>query len=315
MYPYPLAKSKFLFTLLFSITTFALTAQYQSALRTENYAGINSIFINPASSNTFPLRWDLNLASANVFFDNSIGYISNTSLIDLSKNSDQVRRAWDMESIIEEDLVADFYRDTIKNNSLQTSHTVNGPAFLFNTNSGQSIGAFYNFRLMAGSPAIPGSFNYYSYISKSVNELIDFPSLNFSFMAWDEIGVHFSQRISTVEGYLSFGINVKMLRGYEAAYLSLSNDTDFRYLDNNQVEVNGLNTQYGYTTSNLDIVDNQTFNANPAGRGLGVDLGFNYVIEDETDTPKLRLGLSINDIGAVTFKENAEVHRLSLIHI
>jgi hypothetical protein len=163
---------------------------------------------------------------------------------------------------------------------------------------------------MAGAPKLPGSLNYYSYISKSVNEFIDFPSFNFSFMAWDEIGAHFSQRISTSTGYISTGLNVKMLRGYEAAYISVNNDTNIRFLDSNQVEVSGLNTQYGYTTSNIDIVESESFNRNPAGSGFGVDLGFNYVIEDETDTPKLRLGISINDIGAVKFKTNSEVHAL-----
>ncbi len=310
MSPLTSAKSKYIIVLLFCVSTLSLCAQYQSALRMENYAGINSIFLNPASSNNYPLRWDLNIASANFFIDNSVAYISNTSVSELSKNSDQVRPGWEMENIIGEDLVADFYRDTIRNNYIQTSQTINGPAFLFNTNGGQSIGAFYNVRVMGGSPKLPGSLNYYSYITKSVNEFIDFPSFNFSFMAWDEIGAHFSQRISTSTGYISAGVNLKMLRGYEAAYISLNNETNIQFLDTNQVEVSGLNTQYGYTTSNLDIVDGESFNRDPSGSGFGVDLGVNYVIEDETEIPKLRLGLSVNDIGAVKFKDNAEVHGL-----
>ncbi len=310
MSPLTSLQTKCILALLFYFVTFSLNAQYQGALRIENYAGTNSIFLNPASSNNYPLRWDLNLVSAGFFIDNSLAYISNTSLGDLSKNGDQVRAGWQMENIIGENLVADFYRDTIKNNYIQTSQTINGPAFLFNTNGGQSIGAFYNLRVMAGAPKLPGSLNYYSYISKSVNEFIDFPSFNFSFMAWDEIGAHFSQRISTSTGYISAGINLKVLRGYEAGYISVNNDTNIRFLDSNQVEVSGLNTQYGYTTSNIDIVENESFNRDPSGSGFGVDLGFNYVIEDETDTPKLRLGVSINDIGTVKFKTNAEVHAL-----
>ncbi len=288
----------------------SLSAQYQSALRIENYAGINSIFLNPASTNNYPLRWDLNLASSNLFIDNSVAYISNTSVGDLSQNADQLRQGWDMENIIGEDLVADFYRDTVGNNYVQASYTINGPAFLYNTNGGQSFGAFYNFRVMGGAPNLPGSLNYYSYVSRSVDEFIDFPSFNFSFMAWDEIGVHFSQRITTNVGYISGGINLKFLRGYEAAYFSLNNQTEISFVDNSQIEVSGLNVEYGYTTSNIDILETQTFNPNPTGRGFGVDIGFNYVIEDETETPKLRLGASINDIGAVNFKTDSEVHVL-----
>lgn len=310
MSPYTSFKHRYLAIFFFCVSTISLSAQYQSALRIENYAGINSIFINPASTNNYPLRWDLNLASANFFIDNSVAYISNTSVGDLSQNADQLRQGWETENIIGEDLVADFYRDTTRNNYVQSSQTINGPAFLFNTNGGQSIGAFYNFRVMAGSPRLPGSLNYYNYISKSADELIDFPSFNFSFMAWDEIGAHFSQRISTTTGYIAAGLNLKMLRGYEAAYLSLNNQTEIRFRENNQVQVTGLDTQYGYTTSNVDIAESQSFNSKPSGSGFGVDLGVNYVIEDETETPKLRLGLSINDIGAIRFKDNAEVHRL-----
>ncbi len=304
-------KINFIALVVCCLITASVAAQYQSGLRLENYSGVSSIFINPASSNSFPLRWDLNLASADIYADNSIAYISNTSLGDLIKNGDQIKAGWEMEGQSNGTMVADFYRDTTRNNYMQFNTTINGPAFLFNTNGGQSLGVFYNFRTMGGSPNLPGSLNYYNYISKSINEWIDFPSLDFSFMAWDEIGVHFSQRIGTAVGYASFGVNLKMLRGYEAAFLSLNNDTELQFISSNQVVLSGLDFEYGYTTSNLDIAENQTYNRNIAGKGFGIDLGFNYVVEDDSDTYKFRLGASLNDIGAIKFRENSEVHGLS----
>lgn len=306
-----ITKTKILICLLLSISLSSLSAQYQAVPRMENYAGINSIFINPASSSTFSLRWDLNLVSGDLYFDNSIGYVSNTSLGDIIKNADQIKAGWDMEpQSSNTELIADFYRDTLSNKYAQINATINGPAFLFNTNTGQSIGAFYNFRTVAGAPNIPGSFNYYNYIAKSANEWIDFPSMNFAFMAWDEIGVHFANRVQTSVGYFSAGINVKMLRGYEAGYLNLNNNTELQFLSSNQVELSGLDFQYGYTTSNVDVMNNQNYKVSPVGKGVGVDLGFDYVVEDDSDTYKLRLGASINDIGRIRFKENAEVHGL-----
>jgi len=304
------SKYYYILVILLLVATATVSAQHQSGLRMENYAGINSIFINPASANIFPLRWDLNLVSADFFIDNNAAYISNTKVGDLVKNANLIKSGWEMEPQGDQTLVADFYRDTTKNKYAMLSQTINGPAFLFNTNGGQSIGLFYNFRSTGGSPKIPGSLNYYNYISKSANEIIDFPSFDFSFMAWDEIGVHFSQRVSTVDGYASVGINIKSLRGYEAAYISLQNQTDIQFLNSNQVEVSDLNIQYGLTNHNVDIADNQSYNRTIAGKGLGIDLGFNYVIEDDSDTYKFRVGASINDIGRIKFKNNAEVHRL-----
>jgi len=288
----------------------SIFAQHQSGLRMENYAGINSIFINPASSSLFSLRWDLNLVSADFYIDNNVAYITNTKVADLAKNADQITAGWEKEPQGDYSLVADFYRDTTNNKYAQFSQTINGPAFLFNTNGGQSLGVFYNFRAMGGSPNIPGSLNYYSYINKSANEWIDFPSFNFSFMAWDEIGVHFSQRISTAVGYMSAGINIKNLRGYEAGYISLDNQTELQFANSNQVVLSGLDIQYGFTNSNTGIADNQAYNRTTSGKGLGIDLGFNYVIEDDSDTYKFRVGASINDIGSIKFKNNAEVHGL-----
>lgn len=303
-------KTKYLILFLAVIGISPLKAQYQSATRIENYGGVNSIFLNPASSNIFPLRWDLNLVSADFYFDNSLGFISSTSLGDLSRNATDIKPAWQMESQANGSLVADFYRDTLRDKYVQISTTVNGPGFMFNTNGGQTIGAFYNFRVMAGTPRIPGSVNYYNYISQAVDDLIDFPSANFAFMAWDEIGLHFANRFATTNGYVSAGINAKYLRGYEAAYFNLNNDTEFRYLSTSQVVVSGLDFQYGFTNGNTNITDTQAYSVNPTGRGVGIDLGFNYVIEDDSDTYKLRLGASINDIGTVRFTENAEVHGL-----
>lgn len=303
-------KTKCLSLIGFCFCAMSLTAQYQSPSRIENYAGSSSIFLNPASSSVYPLRWDLNLISGAFYMDNSIGYISNASVFDIGNNADQIKAGWDMEAQSNAPLVADFYRDTLSNKYAQISTTVNGPAFMFNTNGGQSIGAFYNFRAMGGSPNIPGSINYYNYIEKQVDEYINFPSASFSFLAWDEIGVHFSNRFPTASGYLSAGINLKYIRGYEAAYFSLNNDTDIRFDSSNEVIVDGIDFQYAYTTHNTDVAEGADYNVNPTGKGFAVDLGVNYVVEDDSDTYKLRLGASLNDIGSVSFKTDAEVHGL-----
>ena len=303
-------KTKCLSLIGFCFCAISLSAQYQSAARIENYGGSSSIFLNPASSSVFPLRWDLNIISGDFYIDNSVGYISNTSVFDLKNNADQIKAGWDMEPQGSSSLVADMYRDTLSDKYAQVSTSINGPAFVFNTNGGQSIGAFYNFRAMGGSPKIPGSLNYYSYIDKQVDEFIDFSTANFSFLAWDEIGVHFSNRFLTGSGYISAGINLKYIRGYEAAYFSLNNDTDIQFASSNQVVVNGLDFQYAYTTNNTDVADGAEYELQPVGKGFAVDLGVNYVVEDDSDTYKLRLGASLNDIGGVTFKSNAEVHGL-----
>jgi len=74
--------------------------------------------------------------------------------------------------------------------------------------------------------------------------------------------------------------------------------------------VDGIDFQYAYTTNNADVADGADFDVSPYGKGFAVDLGVNYVIEDDSDTYKLRLGASLNDIGGVKFKTNAEVHGL-----
>jgi len=83
-------QTKYLSTLIFCLSSIGIFAQYQSPSRIENYAGSSSIFLNPASSSVFPLRWDLNLISGAFHVDNSVGYISNASIADLINDSDQI---------------------------------------------------------------------------------------------------------------------------------------------------------------------------------------------------------------------------------
>ena len=57
----------FAFTSITILTLQELKAQELIGLRQSNYAGINSISLNPANATDLPLQWDLNIAAAGVF--------------------------------------------------------------------------------------------------------------------------------------------------------------------------------------------------------------------------------------------------------
>jgi len=61
--------------------------QEQLGLRLENYAGVSSIPLNPAGNLTNPLRWDVNLVGAGMFWSNNYAFIKKTNTLDLINNA------------------------------------------------------------------------------------------------------------------------------------------------------------------------------------------------------------------------------------
>ena len=65
---------------LFCTCSLACFGQEQLGLRTENYAGVNSISLNPANNLTTPFQWDVNIGAFGLFVDNNFGGFQNASV-------------------------------------------------------------------------------------------------------------------------------------------------------------------------------------------------------------------------------------------
>lgn len=292
-------------TLLFCVvhTSFA---QERIGLRMERYAGINSVMMNPANNITYPLKWDLNIAAAGVFVDNTYAYFRNTNLIRLARNAEniEVASALDTDTPTDGLTILDFYNDRNKHYG-KIDVLVTGPSFLFKTEAGHSFGFFTNARVSGGSEDIPWQLNYYYFDETPFDDPIFVPSFTANVMSWTELGFNYAYQVPTATGNLGFGINLKVLNGYEALWLRSRDNITIRQYANDSVTVENINADLMLTTSNKN---NTSYDREVNGRGVGIDLGVVLTIDEDEDHYRWKLGASLMDIGFIRFNQ-AETYR------
>ncbi len=297
--------------LIFSILlTSQLFCQEQIGLRTSTYAGMHGAQLNPANSGHYPLQWEVGLFSAAAFFENNFAFITNTSTGHLIKNSEDIEAGYNQELNPLSNFYYDFNPDSTSNRFANLQLKVNGPSILFKPDETQAVGVFFNARASMSTKKIPGIYNYYYFAAKGVGETVPLIPAKIASMAWTELGFHYSKSIETYTGKIAIGANIKYLQGYEAMFADLGQMTYSMSVNSDTINVEGVDFEFGYTNSNIDMMDGQNLKAKVNGKGVGVDIGFNYMVDGYEDQYLYRIGISLLDIGAIRFKQNTEVHRL-----
>lgn len=296
--------------------TISCLAQQNIEWRTDSYAGINSIYLNPSFTNQFPLSWDLNLAGAGFLFDNNYAYLRKASNIDLLKMRDQATFEFAPDLLetgnqpAPDAIVLDFFEGSKKRYAM-VNQRVEGPSFLFKISENNSVGFFTGFRTMFSTQNIPGAFSYYTYDPFPLNTPFTVDQMDGTFMSWAEYGLHFSHNRESSEGKFSFGINLKLLQGYEAAYFDVTEAFEYTKLPNDSISGSRAFLDFGLTTSLIDGAND--FQTSVNGSGVGFSMGVNYAADAyDGDKPyEYRIGLSLLDIGSIRFSKNSEAHQLA----
>lgn len=287
-----------------------LLAQEQLGLRLENYAGANSLAINPSWQTTNPLSWDLNIISVGQFVDNTYAYIANTNLRAILNNTDNIHAAFDDASPRDENsLILDFNTsDRRKFVSIFTK--IDGPSLSFRLNDENYLGVFTSLRTAVSAQRIPKEFDYYKVLEFKFEEGIFIPKLSVAAMVWNEVGFNYARKIETYTGYISIGANVKFINAYEGGFFQNNSIFEFTPFEGDVISLDAPNVNFGYTNSNINVAENESFQRDRNGRGLGFDLGFTYIYEGDEHNYKLKIGASILDIGRVKFNRNSAGYTL-----
>lgn len=304
-------KNLLAFFLLLSLSTNFLLAQDRLGLRIDNYAGVNGLYLNPASGTHLPYSWDLNIISAEQFTDNNYGFIRNANLGKALSNADNIvwATSYDNESQIPAGALVADYKTGENRYYAQNNTQIMGPSFLYNLNNQHSFGVITAFRAVGGSRSIPGILGYREFDTEELNDEFLVKPFKMAGAAWSEIALHYGY--NTGEN-LSFGVNAKYLMGYEGFYFNSYNETGLVKRNGNEIDFQAGDAEFGLTNT---YVNDQEFNGlKRNGAGFSLDLGMNYTIEkDYDDGYLLKLGVSILDLGAIRFNKNSEVHRFNKI--
>ena len=108
---------------------------------------------------------------------------------------------------------------------------------------------------------------------------------------------------------LLLGVTGKVLLGYNAQFV-LNRGLDFGIIvdpvNSNRalLQVNRLDATLSYTNflQNRSLGLSTLVNPSAPGFGVGADVGFTYISQNDEDSPALQLGLAVTDIGGLRYK-------------
>jgi len=290
-----------------------LSAQEHLGLRTENFAGVNGILLNPAANLTSPYRFDINLFSAGFFAENNYGHIRNTHLFHIMKNSRDPSNILngvysDIDIPTEDSWLVYDYFDNEKRKYASASFHALGPSLSIKINNGHSFSLITGLRGMGSTHRIPFKAAFYYIDRIPFREPIDIEPINAAGMVWGEVGLNYAASIPTYQGRLGIGITAKYLIGLEAGFVSSPQTLQITQFPDDTLVLNNAILDFGFTDANTNTAVDPSVGQN--GKGIGVDIGAIMTIEGDEAPYQWKFGVSILDLGKVNFNTNAQLHQI-----
>ncbi|MCB0703813.1 MAG: hypothetical protein KDC34_00825 [Saprospiraceae bacterium] len=282
--------------------------QNQLGMRLSNYSGVAGMQLNPAHNIASRQTWEAQLGGVSLFGDNNYFFVENTSLLDLWRARNLDASLYERPDLSpgevpvgEKVFVVDYQEGSRKRYGTGNLNIM-GPGFMIKRDDGQTFGLYTGVRGGGGSHQVPKGFSYFPYFGQKFYDSFDVEPFAGAIMLWGEVGFNYGFSIETNVGRIGLGLNAKILAGMEGFYFKSEEQVDFTKLPDLQFTSNIAQLRFGYTSSNLD-----PYNLSPKfnGYGLGLDLGFTYIVDGYDEAPKWQFGASILDIGSVNFRQNA----------
>ena len=295
-------KKKIIF--LFVLTS-ALSTKAQSYLGYyyDNYAGVQSALYNPASIVDSRFKTDINLTSFSASVGNNYYGIS---VSDLMKGGDY---NFELQS----------KKFPSNSNNFIVNTDVMGPSFMFNIAPKHSLAIFTRGRSIANIRNIDGDLFNKLRNDFDTSQDYNINSQNFSIVgnAWAELGISYATiLLNKNQHFIKGGFSLKYLQGIGNAYIK-ANNVSLAYNNNStDPNLNSITTTGSLIYGGSQDFENDNYAFNKNSNGFGTDIGFIYEYRpnynnfspDDKDLNKykLRFGLSVTDIGSMTYKDSTQ---------
>lgn len=280
-------------------------AQDLAGFKTSSYAGVTSVFSNPANIADSRFRWDVNLIGVNM---------------GISNNQLKYKLG---------DAGSSFGEDTIKSQLFgqskgSTKALVNlgvlAPSVMFNVGK-FSFAASARARVVANVTDLDGKL-----ADKIMNDLSSLDNLPYtiasnsnmriSVNAWTEYGVSVAREVITVgPHFLKAGVTFKYLAGSMNGTLNIDKLHATMNVDEGQQDAYLTNAtgKVGMNFSGMNLSDFEASDATKTtGHGIGAELGVVYEYRPASENAggrgnnkyKFRFGLSLMDLGKIKYERD-----------
>ena len=327
--PFMLFRAVLIVFFIFICSTGVVRSQEMLGTTLGNYAGINSVQLNPSLMHNSKLWLDIELTGTGMFIQNNYLYLSRSEFV----LWDLFKPGYVLPSHLEDYgvEVRSFYRyDNSGNKNLFLNARINGPGVMINWGD-HAFGLHTTVRSVSTLRNIPYHLANFLYLGlnyppqQDINYHSEKPFL-VSQMSWFEAGISYAYKVYE-KGFDRFdaGISVRKLFGFAGLYMAGDN-LDYIVPDDTTIQINNLKADYGfsipvdYSSNEPGMITDPLF----SGGGWGFDLGVTYtrlrkvhqqqyferLCEQKHMDYVYRIGLSLIDVGGVKFKERAQTHRI-----
>jgi hypothetical protein len=307
--------------LLFLLFAVSLFSQEKAGQITSNYGGIHSSQINPAFTSTSKVYFDINLFSTDIFIQNNFLYIHRDDyrFLDYISLKPQFPEYGTPGSGV------DFSAGEKPVDAYQQTEFM-GPSISYSMGK-QAFGLFTNVRQILSLNDLPRDIAIIMYEGLDVDSLYGISQehgpFDISTMGWWELGGNYSYVFKKKgSNVFSAGINVKALFGYAGLSANIM-EVDYELVQEDSLSIGYLDADIGFSAPiDFETSDYPASGATFKGKGFAADLGFTYLrkreiqlradpdkfCEYEHDDYIFKLGVSMLDLGKITYKENAGQH-------
>ncbi|WP_240751549.1 DUF5723 family protein [Flagellimonas onchidii] len=306
---------QFFIIVIFAFACFNLNAQSYIGFLSDNYSGVNRVINNPANIVDTPYNFDLNLIGVSTIFSND-AYASESLSVLTDDNFE----------------FPDSLSESFTNDNFAYSYTdVLGPSLMINLNEKSAIALYTRARAIFNVSGINGSeINQFTddFDIDTDNFALNNLNTNIAGHAWGEVGLTYARIFkNNNEHFYKGGVTLKYLVGLGSGYAQTQNLTA-NYIANGDDILDNLadgnitldgNLNYGLSYGELE--DEFKFDELEKPRSLGLDIGAVYewrpdyqdyyitdkkgnkVLDRTKNKYKLRVGVSISDIGSIKYTE------------
>ncbi len=305
----------------FLLLQVAAAAQEMPGTTLGNYAGVNSLQLNPSALHNSKSHIDIQVAGLDLFLQNNALFISKSEYRFVNFFKSGYQWPTHIEFGVEE---RTFYRyDNALDKSAFIQERYAGPGAMLIRDE-HAFALTTGIRTVLSLENVPYDVANFAYLGlgftpqQDINYIHNKP-FTVSAMAWGEIGLSYANAFYA-HGFnrLSAGITVKGLLGLGGMYLNAAR-LDYVIPDDSTININNLEAVMGFALP-VDYNTNQP-DLQPIfkGAGIGFDVGFTYqrlsrFHQDDNYSLQCakpyedylyRIGVALIDIGGIRFSNNA----------
>ncbi len=317
-------KGREIIILFFLLGFLKIPAQGQEwlGLSVNNYSGIWGGQLNPASLTGNKTYLDFNLIGAGINFSNSFAYIP--------------KEDYSLFYLLTADTIIPIYGEYryngyytyYKNKNpkwMIMNNRINGPSATYQYGK-DAFGVSLSFRTAASGVNVPWELLVFMYEDLSYPPLqgIRFDDHDFSIseLSWEEISFSYAREIYNRFGNsISVGVTGKLLFGINGGFSDFP-IVDYKAIDSKTVHFYTFDADVAYAISEDGLTKTAMNPFNAPGFGVGADIGIVYTkLKDVYGSTKgsrpceipyadyqYKIGLSLLDIGGISFNKDAESH-------